>query len=191
MAQPVSVSNLLCDGNYAVSGDRDALKVCHSMRSAFCHHTHTYDVHDILLCFVSLYARLLVLLSHPDGLFPLHNFIKSTNKYTQVLQQKAPEFNARKVVPLAVAGAFHTDFMAGAVPTVYQLVLVVALCWRIGLNERRNTNRGFVLLPVILRSWRLLCQRSALNLPKFLLSAMWMLRHTLHPMRSNLFWLNR
>eukprot|EP01084_Bolivina_argentea_P133362 235344_1 len=57
--KPVSVANLLCDGNYAVSGDRDALKV---------------------------------------------------------LQQKAPEFKARMVVPLAVAGAFHTDFMAAAVP---------------------------------------------------------------------------
>ncbi len=46
------------------------------------------------------------------------------NKYVQVLQQKAPEFNVRMVVPLAVAGAFHTDFMAGAVPKVGSNTLI-------------------------------------------------------------------
>merc|ERR1719213_603993 len=35
----------------------------------------------------------------------------------KVAEIAKPEFKARMAVPLAVAGAFHTDFMAPAVPT--------------------------------------------------------------------------
>jgi [acyl-carrier-protein] S-malonyltransferase len=59
--KPVAIANYLCDGNYAVSGAKEALAV---------------------------------------------------------LIEKAPEFKARMTVPLAVAGAFHTDFMGAAVPRV-------------------------------------------------------------------------
>merc|ERR1711865_770368 len=62
----VQLANLLCKGNYAVSGDIDAVK--------------------------------------------------------KVMEIAKPEFKARMAVQLAVAGAFHTDFMAPAVDALGEVL---------------------------------------------------------------------
>jgi [acyl-carrier-protein] S-malonyltransferase len=67
----VQLANLLCNGNYAVSGGLDACK-----------------------------------------------------KVTEIAK---PDFKARMTVPLAVAGAFHTDFMAPAVPKLVAVLETVTI----------------------------------------------------------------
>lgn len=67
----VQLANLLCNGNYAVSGALSACKV---------------------LCEIA-----------------------------------KPDFGARMTVPLAVAGAFHTDFMAPAVPKLVEVLDTVTI----------------------------------------------------------------
>ena len=41
---------------------------------------------------------------------------------SQVAEIAKPDFKARMTVPLAVAGAFHTDFMAPAVASLAQVL---------------------------------------------------------------------
>jgi len=45
----------------------------------------------------------------------------------KVAEIAKPEFKARMAVPLAVAGAFHTDFMAPAVPTLKEVLSTVTV----------------------------------------------------------------
>ena len=67
----------------------------------------------------------------------------------KVVEIAKPEFKARMAVPLAVAGAFHTDFMAPAVPELEKVLARVGVvarlhAWRCPQakgNSRRSSRR--------------------------------------------------
>ena len=51
---------------------------------------------------------------------------------SQLAEIAKPEFKARMAVKLAVAGAFHTDFMKPAVPALEAVLKEVRRCGRCG-----------------------------------------------------------
>ena len=111
----VKIANFLCNGNYAVSGGLLGCEVSCSMLLASpvqmmcpCQHCSAFPyplkeahshVCDLL---VSGYCTF------------FDSATKTNHGHLQAVEKMAKDFKARMTVRLAVAGAFHTDFMKPA-----------------------------------------------------------------------------
>ena len=102
--EPVQIANYLCNGNYACSGSTAAVAKVKGRTD----------------------YRAMQLLHAPTACVPhtAHRTAHSAQRTAhsapapQVAEIAKPEFKARMAVKLAVAGAFHTDFMKPAVPAL-------------------------------------------------------------------------
>lgn len=92
--EKIQIANFLCPGNYACSGGATAVAKVMSATPPLQPQLHTL----------------------PTGHHPRLDM--TIMMYGQVMEIAKPEFKARMAVKLAVAGAFHTDFMAPAVDSL-------------------------------------------------------------------------